>query len=488
MLKKAGGYIRKEFNFMLSENEIDFYIKKDSISKNKNIARIGKKYYEGEHDIKNYKIFYYDKDGFLREDKTRSNVKISHPFFTQLVDQEVQYLLSDEENPFIISKDKLLQKKLNEYFFNDEDFCVEFSDLLTGAVSKGYDYIYAYKGNDNRTHFQYADCLNVVEVKSKEATDETEHIIYYFLDRYEDDIPIFKIEVWDKEQCYFYIKRGNKPIEFDESVEINPKPHITYEENENGEIYIDNYGTIPFFRLDNNRTKTSGLKPIKNIIDDYDMMACGLSNNIADANEYLVVVSGFEGDGDDMDALYKNLKTKKIIGVDSGGDVEYKTVSIPYEARKVKMEVDRENIFVFGMGFDPMKVGDGSNITNVLIKSRYALLDLKTNKFEKQVKKTIRKMLNIVLKEINEELGSNYSQNDVKIKFNREIITNATDNAQIELVKTQTKETKLNILLKAYEYITEDEFYKMLCELLEIEYNDKIREKTIDEIIKEYSE
>ena len=82
---------------MLSESEILRLIEEDRTSTKKQRARVGEVYYEGDHDIKNYQLYYYNADGQLVEDKTRSNIKISHPFFTELVDQEVQYMLSGEK-------------------------------------------------------------------------------------------------------------------------------------------------------------------------------------------------------------------------------------------------------------------------------------------------------------------------------------------------------------------------------------------------------
>ena len=101
-------------------------------------------------------------------------------------------------------------------------------------------------------------------------------------------------------------------------------------------MYYEGFGFIPFFRLDNCQKQFSGLKSIKELIDDYDLMSCGLSNNLQDASEYLVVVKGFQGDS--LDELVHNVKTKKHIGVDGddGGDVEFKTVDVPYDARKTK--------------------------------------------------------------------------------------------------------------------------------------------------------
>ena len=81
---------------MLSLEEIAYFIQEDSSSERKSQAKVGQRYYDGEHDILNYKLFYYNADGEPVEDKTRSNIKISHPFFTELVDQQAQYMLNGD--------------------------------------------------------------------------------------------------------------------------------------------------------------------------------------------------------------------------------------------------------------------------------------------------------------------------------------------------------------------------------------------------------
>ena len=45
---------------MLSKEEIAFFITEDASSKRKTDAKVGQRYYEGEHDILNYKLFFYD--------------------------------------------------------------------------------------------------------------------------------------------------------------------------------------------------------------------------------------------------------------------------------------------------------------------------------------------------------------------------------------------------------------------------------------------
>lgn len=467
---------------MLSENEILYFIQTDMSSERKKHARTGLAYYEGDHDIKNYKLYYYNSDGELVEDKTRSNIKISHPFFTELVDQEVQYMLSGKDG-FIKSDIPELQNLLNERFNENEDFCSELYEVLTGAIAKGFEYMYLYKNVEDKLSFQCADGIGVIEVDPKDADDGEEHIIYWYVDKVDKGQKAIKrIQVWDKSQTFFYVSEKDGEIKFDESQKINPRPHVLYTKKEGGELFYEEFGFIPFFRLDNCKKQFSGLKSVKTLIDDYDLMSCGLSNNLQDASEYLVVVKGFQGDN--LEELIQNVKTKKHIGVDgeNGGGVDFKTVDVPYDARKTKLELDETNIYRFGMGFNSAQIGDG-NITNVVIKSRYALLDLKCNKLEIRLKQFLRKILKVVLENINEEFGTDYQQKDVYFKFEREVMTNAQDNATIEEIDARTEQTKINTMLNLAGTLDDETIVQNICEILDIDYEDikgKLPEPEVD--------
>ena len=106
-------------------------------------------------------------------------------------------------------------------------------------------------------------------------------------------------------------------------------------------------------------------------------MASSLSNNLIDFDTPIHVVKGFQGN--DLTKLQQNLKTKKIIGVDEDGDVEIKTVDIPYQARQAKLELDEKNIYRFGMGLNMSGLKDTSATTNIAIKAMYSLLELRAN-------------------------------------------------------------------------------------------------------------
>lgn len=450
---------------MLTEQEIRYFISDDAGSQRKRKSREAQRYYEGEHDILNYRMFYYNSDGELVEDTTRSNIKISHPFFTELVDQQVQYMLSGDDS-FVRSDVEGLQSKLDEYF--DEDFKAELTDLLTGTITKGFDYLFAYQNEHDRLAFQYADSLGVIEVRAKDTDDNCNYVIYWYIDRIAKNNKVIKrIQVWDDEKTTYYVQNDEGGIDLDDSVDINPRPHVIYERDNS--LYYKPFGFIPFFRLDNNKKQISNLKAIKGIIDDYDIMSCGLSNNLADFDHPLHVVRGFEGDN--LDELSQNLKTKKTIGVDSEGGVEVHTVDIPYQARLTKMEQDEKNIYRFGMGFNSAQIGDG-NITNIVIKSRYALLDLKCNKLEIKLKQFLKKIVKVVIDEINKKNNSAYKVEDVWFDFKREVMTNASDNAQIYKTEAETRQIEINTILGLHGVIDDKNVIKSICDVLELDYEE----------------
>ena len=169
--------------------------------------------------------------------------------------------------------------------------------------------------------------------------------------------------------------------------------------------------------------------------------------------------------------MIQNIKTKKHIGVEPDGDVDIKTIDIPYQARQSKMDVDEKNIYRFGMGFNSAQLGDG-NITNIVIKSRYALLDLKCNKLETKVRSFLKKLVKVALQEINEINETDYQISDVYFEFDREVMTNASDNALIEKTEAEIQQIRLTTILNAAARLDNDTVLQAICELFELDFED----------------
>lgn len=463
---------------MLTIEEIKSFLKEDEGSFLKKMAAQGQRYYEGKHDILDYRMFYWNNDDELVEDKTRSNAKIPHPFFTELVDQGTQFVLSGNADGIVMSDDERLQKELDLYFNKNKRFMVELSETITGMQAKGFDYMYAYKGKDDRLVFENADCLGVVEVEGRFADDKKDQRIYKYVDRIDKDCRTqWKILVIDDENTYYYKQTDNGEIEVDEDVKPNPRPHAVYQDKDGKLFKKVDYHLLPFFRLENNKKRKSLLLAVKELIDDYDIHASSLTNNLVDFDVPLYAVKGFEGDN--LDKLQQNLKTKKMVGVDAEGGIEVHTVDIPYQAREKKLELDEKNIYRFGMGLNMSGLKDTAATTNIAIKAAYSLLELRCNKIIDQLELFLQELVEVVLAEINDREGTDYTMDAVHFDFTPEIMSNARENAEIELTEAQRKQTEVTTLQNIASLLDNETLMKNICEILEIDY-DEIKGKLPD--------
>lgn len=456
---------------LLTPQEIKTLIENDYASKKKRFARVGRRYYEGDHDIRQCRVFFIDNDGKVREDTTKSNARICRPFFAEIVDHAAQYSLSNKD-AFVKSDDPELQHHLDIYFNNNEDFRSELHELLVGRKVDGDAYFYAYKRADGRTDFQYAESSGVVEVRRTETDDGCEYVIYWTVDRIgKDDRKIKRIQVWDDKQVAFYKQVDDGEIVPDADEPNNPRPHILYKKDGDEATYYDDYGQIPFYRIDNNRKRMSSLRRIKDHIDDYDLMNCGLTNSIQDAAEVVVVVRGFQGD--DLDELMHNMRAKKAIGTPTAdSNVEYRTIDIPVEARKAKMEIDENNIYCDGRAVNIDALKDTNATVSVAIKTAYFRLDMDADETETRLKQFMRRILVPVLAEINRENETDYQQGDIYFDFSRESITNAQEVAQIELLNAQTRQTEITTLLNIATKLDNETLMHLICEQLDIDYEE----------------
>lgn len=448
----------------LTTEQISQLLMQDCSSPSKMQAKVGERYYNGENDILRHRIFYFDGDGELVEDKHASNIKVPHGFFAELVDQKVDYLISPLER-HVTSEDQVLDKLLAPYF--DARFNANLAEACRDASKNGFGYLYAYVSEDGSSRFDCAEALGVTEVRESSDADCT-CVIYRYVDHVEyGKTEVERIQVWDDTWTWHFVRIDGE-ISADERVPENPKAHRRWTDERGGEFY-SGFSQIPFWRIDNNKRRVSDLAPIKAIIDDYDLMKCGLSNNLEDLTEGFIVVKGYAGDDGSLTEMITNLRQKKHIGVSEDGDVDIRTVQIPYEARKTNMEIDRENIYHFGMGLNTAGLADTSATTNMAIKAAYALLDLKCNKFEACLRAALSQMVGFVLDEINRFEGTGYVQEDVAIDFPRVVMTNAQDTAQTALIEAQEQQTRVTTLLNAASVYGDEPMLEAICAALDLD-------------------
>lgn len=449
-------------------------VNSDRSASYKDKMRQGVRYYKYKHDILKFRLFYVDNEGKVHEETSRSNIKIPHAYLTELIDQKAQYLLS---NPIEITTEQQgLQDYLDQYI--DEDFQLMLQEAVEGASQKGYEFVYTKLGED-RLSFSVADSLKVIEIY--DADNKLIAIIrYYDTDVYKDGktVRVTRSELWDKEKVWYFVSEGDymQTFKLDPNVQVNPLYHDTRIDPKTSEAFGRSIGAalgksdfIPFLRLDNNKYKTTDLEPIKPLIDDYDLMACALSNNLQDFDQPFFAVKNFSGDS--YESLINNLRSRGAVGTGENGGLEVHTVNIPVDARKQKLIVDKEGIYKFGMGFDSAQVGDG-NITNVVIQSRYTLLDLKCNKMEVRLRKMLKQMIELIVADINVRHGKTYDTSDIEITITRDTMIDETEVETREKTKAERKQIELDTILDAAARLDDETVLKAICDLLEIDYEE----------------
>ena len=82
----------------------------------------------------------------------------------------------------------------------------------------------------------------------------------------------------------------------------------------------------------------------------------------------------------------------------------------------------------------------------------------------------MRKLLKIVLAEINESGGTDYQMQDVYFDFQREVMANALDNAQIELTEAQKQQAQISTLLALTDVLDDETLLENICDVLELDY------------------
>jgi len=365
--------------------------------KNKQGKYIGRAYYNYKQTNNDRYVDVVSK-GEIKTVDTGGNTSLYTNFFRLLVDQKVEYLLAKE-----VSSDV-------------ENVTDMFIDGLYNASLDSQAWLYFYI-LDNKLQSAFINDSEIIPIYTNFGKDLSTIIRYY--DKDENTIAV---EIWtDDNLAKMEIKNTNGKGKIVNAYETS---HYSTQTRYDGEVEQETeryFNQIPFIPLYNNRSIETDLVPVKELLDIYNQINSGFISNINDFQEALVKLTGFSANQEVLEETMRNMKEYKVVGLPADGDVEYLKVEIPVAPRELILRLVKENIFLLGKGVEP-KTGDGS-ITNIVIKSRYASLDMKCNGAEKELKKFYHKVVDF----INDYESTGY---DYEITFNRSIIINESESIE----------------------------------------------------------
>ena len=389
----------------------------------------GKAYYRSENtEIMNRRMMIYteNEDGvpMEMEDPYKANNKLASGFFKLLVDQKLNYSLGKK-----ITFDTKQAEELEELL--TKKFQQKLKKIAKEAAKKSVGWAHVYIDKEGDFKIASIPSEQIIPLYSEVDSEEMEAVVRYYTVT-EDGQSVNRVEVWDNEQVTYYQQKGEggsyyllpseKMCEIFGRPSTNPRYHL-YKSKNFGKTKTETtgimWGAIPFVPLFNNDEDDTDLQAIKNYIDVYDIVDSDFANNFEDFQDMYWILKGYNGEN--VGKFLEQVKRYKTIKVGDEGDAKAEKMDVPADARIKELNNLENKIFEFGQGVNLNQTGSG-NITNVVIRARFANLDLKANGFEMEVEEFMEKLMYFVNKyrEFNRmepiELDS--------ITFNRSIIVN----------------------------------------------------------------
>lgn len=369
---------------------------------------------------------------YLIEDPYKANNKLANGYYKILVDQKVQYLLG---KPVLIA-DKVGSRDVMQLLGKKTQTTLK--RIAKDAAKKGIGWAQAYINDEGEFRLMRIPSEQVIPVYKADDADELDFVIRYYTVCVEgkDGKPrdVTQVEVWDEINVYIYQQDPDSGI----YAEVSRRPHIksvvrygeqtAYGSEEeaaaaaeaNAEFF--SWGEVPFIPLYNNDERIYDLKEVRGLLDNYDVIVSDFANNLEDMQDVYWVLKGYHGEN--LSKFLDEVRRYKTLKVSEEGSATTETVEIPTVAREAMLGILNDNIFKFGRGVDTSQTGDG-NLTNIVIRARFANLDLKASEFETQVTEFIDEVVELLNRYL--EINDQPQLEDYEVTFNRSMIINETE-------------------------------------------------------------
>lgn len=386
----------------------------------------GEKYFKVEHDILGIDFREYIIDGQSLIDYNKANNQNTNPFHRLLVQQKIGYIAG---KPITITTDEdNYSKKINEVLGMKFDEII--SEWIKGSSNKGVEWLHPFINEDGELDYIIIPAEQAIPIYDTSYQKKLIYFIRYYVMYVLKGDKVFeryRVELWDKEKVTFFIQDDEGNYYLDDTEENNPRYHwYSFNTNSPHDIKENSWGKVPFINLNNNSEQISDLKPIKKYIDAYDKVSSGFLNDLEDIQTAIWILKGYSGE--DLSEFMRDLMTFKAIKVDDDdSNVDSKTLEIPYEAKKVILEILEDKIYEIGQGVKMSTDKFGQNPSGVALKFMYSGLDLKAGTMINKLKKSLQEFMWFITKYINLKEKTNYEYKNVKFTINKTIITNETE-------------------------------------------------------------
>jgi len=450
LIKAKLNFMQKENALSLSqENIINDQIASDQINPYKQQQQFGCNYYFDRADIISKKRTYWE-DGVEKIDETVPNKKIQVNYFKLLIDQKVAYLVGKE--PTITSSNPDHSTLINDLL--GEEFPDIISDVIKNVSNKGVEYIMPYINAEGEFDYFILDSLEIIPIYDKWDKSCIRAFIRYYQVVNEKGEVGLQIEYWDDKEVTYYVKESNDAmVLFDSSREVNPQAHFTFDDGVNG-VKGFGWGRCPIIEFRNNNEMLSDLTPsLKSLIDDYNALNSTVSDDLAELQQSVLVVQNYMGT--DKKELKRDMKNNKVLLTGPEGGVSNLTVNIPIDSVEQTLQRRETDIFTTAQGVNTKNDIFNNAPSGVTLKQLYQSLDQKCSVLERKATKAIDELVSFITQFILIKTGVDYSEEDVCIKFNKQMLINQQE--QIDMVTQSVGLLSKRTLLENHPWVNDVE-------------------------------
>lgn len=382
----------------------------------------GERYYEGDHDILAFKRTIIGEGGQLVVVDNLPNNRIIDNQYQKMVDQKKNYLLG---KPIVFGTETnqtyndLLKKTFNRKFQR------LIKSIGEDSFNCGIGWMFVNYNEKGELEMKRLKPYQVIPLWSDYEHEQLDALIYFY-DWEQGDEVYQKVEVYDENGIYRFIRKDNKLVPDD-------RPFSTYFSllDENGDELGLNWLKIPVIPWRYNTKEIPLIRKVKSLQDAINTILSTFMNNMQeDARNTILILVNY--DGQNLGEFRRNLSQYGAVKVRSdsgtgGGDVKTLQVEVNAENYQVILKILKNALIENARGFDAKDDRLNGEPNQMNIQSMYSDVDLDANEMETEYQASFEELLEFVNTYYSHKNLGDFDSEEVDVTFNRDILINESE-------------------------------------------------------------
>ena len=387
-------------------------------SKERKEMLLGKRYFEGYHDILNRQRMVIGEGGALVPVQNLPNNKLVDNQYKKLVEQKTNYALGKPMT--IASSDDTYLEEIHKIF--DKKLFRQLRVLGEEAINSGIAWLYPYYNADGEFKIKVFPGYEVMPIWTDRTHVDLDRAIRVYSDTLVNKNGTLReitvLEEYTVDGVDRYIKEGQQ-------VRPHPDfPHSSYITIGEEEV---NWGRLPLIPFKYNSKEIPIIRNVKSLQDALNQVLSDFQNNMEeDPRTTILVLKNY--DGTNIPEFRRNLATYGVVKVQTVDGVQggVETLKIEVDAtnyQAILMQLKRA-IVENGRGFDAKEERMDGDPNQMNIESMYTDIDLDVNQMESEFQAGFEELKWFIDQYLANAGKGDFSETNLEFVFNRDIFIN----------------------------------------------------------------